>query len=250
MAKVLLELSVSLDGYVAGPRVGPEAPMGHGGESLHAWMFEGRSAAESQSFETEHFSSIGALIIGRRMADLGIGPWGEEPSFHAPVSVVTHRPAETIVKEGGTSYIFVTEGIDAALVCAREAAGSDDVMVNGGADIARQYLEAGAIDVLRLHLRARVSGRHACSARAHRRTFGWRPTSRTTSSGRRPRKPDRPASRWPNGRWYGTVSRRPQEAHSRTAGRLRGPPLGSRTWLGSWSCNRDADLVGRLTVVT
>ena len=100
-------------------------------------MFEGRSAAESQHFETDHFSSVGALIIGRRMADLGIGPWGDEPTFHAQVFVVTHRPAETIVKRGGTSYVFVTEGTDNALVRAREAAGPDDVQVNGGADIAR-----------------------------------------------------------------------------------------------------------------
>jgi dihydrofolate reductase len=152
MAKVLLETSMSLDGYVTGPDVSPEAPMGRGGELLHAWMFEGRSAAESQRFETDHFSSIGAVVIGRRMADLGIGPWGDEPTFHAPVFVVTHRPAETIVKKGGTSYIFVTEGIDDALARAREAAGSEDVMVGGGATIARQYLEAGAIEELRLHL--------------------------------------------------------------------------------------------------
>ena len=152
MPKVLLEMSVSLDGYVAGPDVSAEAPMGRGGEQLHEWMFEGRSAAESQAFETDHFSGIGALIIGRRMADLGIGPWGEEPAFHAPVFVVTHRPAETIVKRGGTSYVFVTDGIDDALRQAREAAGSLDVQVNGGADIARQYLEAGALEELRLHL--------------------------------------------------------------------------------------------------
>lgn len=152
MPKVLLELSMSLDGYVAGPDVSPEAPMGRGGEALHEWMFDGQSAAESQHFETNHFSSVGALIIGRRMADLGIGPWGEEPTFHAPVFVVTSRPAETITKLGGTSYIFVTEGIDDALRRAREAAGSQDVQVNGGADIARQYLEAGAVQELRLHL--------------------------------------------------------------------------------------------------
>ena len=78
------------------------------------YWFEGRSAAESQRFETDHFSSIGALIIGRRMADLGIGPWGEEPTFHAPVFVVTHRPAETIVTKGGTSYAFITQGINGA----------------------------------------------------------------------------------------------------------------------------------------
>jgi dihydrofolate reductase len=152
MPKILLELSMSLDGYVTGPDVSPEAPMGRGGEALHEWMFDGRSAAESQDFETNHFSSIGALIIGRRMADLGIGPWGEEPTFHAPVFVVTNRPAETIVKQGGTSYIFVTEGIDDALRRACEAAGTQDVHVNGGADIARQYLQAGAVQELRLHV--------------------------------------------------------------------------------------------------
>lgn len=152
MPRVLLEMSMSLDGYVAGPDVSPEAPMGRGGERLHEWMFERRSAAESQAFETDHFSSIGALIIGRRMADLAIGPWGEVPTFHAPVFVVTHHPAETIVKRGGTSYVFVTGGIDDALRQAREAAATADVQVNGGADIARQYLEAGALAELRLHL--------------------------------------------------------------------------------------------------
>ena len=143
---------MSLDGYITGPDVSPDAPMGRGGEALHDWMFEGRSAAESEDFETDHFSGIGALIVGRRMADLGIGPWGEEPTFHAPVFVVTHRPADTIVKKGGTSYIFVTGGIDHALAQAREAAGSDHVQVSGGAEIARQYMEVGAIDEVRLHL--------------------------------------------------------------------------------------------------
>jgi dihydrofolate reductase len=152
MPKVLLELSMSLDGYVAGPDVSAEAPMGRGGEALHEWMFEGRSVAESHDFETRHFSEIGALIIGRRMADVGIGPWGEEPTFHAPVFVVTNRPAEPIVKRGGTTYRFVTEGIDEALRQAREAAGAHDVLVNGGADVARQFLQAGAVQELRLHL--------------------------------------------------------------------------------------------------
>ena len=158
MPRVLLELSMSLDGYVAGPDVSSEAPMGRGGEALHEWMFDGRSPVESQDFETQHFSTIGALIIGRRMADVGIGPWGEEPTFRAPVFVVTSRPAETIVKRGGTSYIFVSGGIDEALQRAREAAGSQDVLINGGADIARQYLEAGAVQELRLHLAPVVLG--------------------------------------------------------------------------------------------
>src|SRR6266571_620423 len=81
MGKVLFEMSMSLDGYVAGPDISPESPLGRGGELLHEWMFAGKSASESQSFETDHFSGVGALILGRRMADLGIGPWGEEPTF-------------------------------------------------------------------------------------------------------------------------------------------------------------------------
>jgi dihydrofolate reductase len=127
VSKVLLELSVSLDGFVAGPDIGPRAPLGIGGERLHEWMFAGKSASDSERFETAHFSEIGALILGRRMADLGIGPWGEEPTFHASCFVVTHRSAETIVKAGGTSYIFITDGIESALERARQAAGSQNV---------------------------------------------------------------------------------------------------------------------------
>jgi dihydrofolate reductase len=151
-------MSVSLDGYVTGPDVRPEEPMGDGGERLHEWMFAGKSQAEVDTFETEHYSEIGALIMGRRMADLGIGPWGEEPTFHAPCFVVTHRPAETIVKKGGTSYIFVTDGIEAAMERARQAAGSQDVQVNGGADVARQFLNAGLLDEIRLHLAPIILG--------------------------------------------------------------------------------------------
>lgn len=152
MGKVLLEMGVAVDGYVAGPDITPESPLGRDGERLHEWMFAGRSSAESQRFETDHFEGIGALILGRRMTDVGIGPWGAEPTFHAPCFVVTHRAAETVVKQGGTSYIFVTDGIENARQCAREAAGSQDVLVNGGADIARQFLNAGLLDEVRLHL--------------------------------------------------------------------------------------------------
>jgi len=152
MGKVVLEMSVSLDGYATGPEVSTESPLGRRGERLHEWMFAGKSAGESQSFETDHFSGVGALIMGRRMADLGIGPWGEEPTFRAPCFVVTHRPAETIIKKGGTSYIFVTAGIESALHQAQEAAQSQDVHVNGGTDIGRQCLNAGMLDEIRLHL--------------------------------------------------------------------------------------------------
>jgi len=151
MSKVLLELSVSLDGFVAGPDIGSDTPLGIGGERLHEWMFAGKSASDSETFETAHFNEVGALILGRRMADVGIGPWGEEPTFHAPCFVVTHRPAES-VKKGGTSYIFVTDGIEVALERARQAAGSQDVLVNGGADVAQQFLNGGLLDEIRLHL--------------------------------------------------------------------------------------------------
>jgi len=90
--------------------------------------------------------------MGRPMVGLGIGAWGEEPTFHAPCFVITHRPADTIIKKGGTSYIFVTHGIEAALEQAQHAAGSRDILVNGGADIGKQFLNAGLLDQLRLHL--------------------------------------------------------------------------------------------------
>jgi dihydrofolate reductase len=147
-----MEITMSLDGYTAGPGVSAEEPMGRGGEALHEWMFAGKSATDIEAFQMTLFGGVGAVIMGRRMVDLGIGPWGEEPPYHAPCFVVTHRPAETIVKKGGTSYIFVSEGIEAAMAQAKAAAGEQDVMVNGGADVDRQYLNAGLIDEIRLHL--------------------------------------------------------------------------------------------------
>ena len=121
MAKVLLEMSMSLDGCTTGPDVSPEEPMGRGGEQLHEWMFEG-PLAES---ERNRSSTSRHRRRDRRPlpADLGIVHWGEEPTFHAPVFVVTNRPAGDDVKAGGTSYIFVTGGIDEALGLARDAAG-------------------------------------------------------------------------------------------------------------------------------
>lgn len=98
MGKVLVEITMSLDGYTTGPDVSAEEPFGRGGERLHDWMFAGKSAADIEAFMTGSFGGVGAVIMGRRMADLGIGPWGEEPVFRAPCFVVIHRPAETIVK--------------------------------------------------------------------------------------------------------------------------------------------------------
>src|SRR5215218_4717372 len=114
MGKVLMEITMSLDGYTTGPDVSPIEPMGRGGEALHEWMFAGKSAADIEAFQMTLFSSVGAVIMGRRMVDLGIGPWGEEPPYHALCLVVTHRPAETIVKNGGTSHVVDAGGIEAA----------------------------------------------------------------------------------------------------------------------------------------
>ena len=158
MSKVILEITMSLDGYIAGPDISDADPLGREGERLHDWMFAGKSGEEVNRNETDRFSTTGAVIVGRLMADLGIGPWGEEPTFHAPVFVVTHRPAETIEKKGGTSYIFVTEGIEAAMEQAKAAAGDRDVSVMGGAAIDQQYLNAGLIDEIRLHVAPMLLG--------------------------------------------------------------------------------------------
>jgi len=158
LGKVRLEMTISLDGYAAGPDVGPDEPMGKGGEELHNWMFAGRSGSEVERLQTDLFTDVGAVVVGRRMADLGIGIWGDNPVYHAPVFIVTHRPAETIERKGGTSYTFVTEGIQAALDRAREAAGSGDVHVGGGPEIAQQFLNAGLVDEVRLHIAPMILG--------------------------------------------------------------------------------------------
>ena len=158
MGKVRLEMTISLDGYAAGPGVGPDEPMGKGGEELHDWMFAGKSGPELEQFQTDLFKDVGAVIVGRRMADLGIGPWGDDPVYHAPVFVITHRPAETIEKKGGTSYTFVTDGVEAAMKLAREAAGSKDVHIGGGPAIAQLFLNAGLVDEVRLHIAPRILG--------------------------------------------------------------------------------------------
>jgi dihydrofolate reductase len=156
--KVIADQSMSLDGFSTGPNVGVENGMGDGGDQLHEWMgWEdgGRAATAGVGDEFTPFDLLkrsGAVVVGRRMFDVGEEPWGDDPPFHQPVFVVTHRPKAPIVKEGGTTYTFVTGGIAAALARAKEAAGGRDVAVLGGADVIRQFAEAGLLDELRLHL--------------------------------------------------------------------------------------------------
>lgn len=152
MSKVFFDLGMSLDGFTAGANVGVEEPMGIGGERLHDWLFADKTEEESEAFQNEAFKHVGAVIIGRRTLDLGLDPWGDNPPYHAPCFVVTSRPHEQIVRQGGTSFTFVTDGIESALEQARAAAGGKDIRVLGGATIARQYLEAGLLDEIQIDL--------------------------------------------------------------------------------------------------
>jgi dihydrofolate reductase len=158
MSRVTCDLTVSLDGFVAGPHQSLEQPLGEGGESLHRWQFE---EVEENAAEVAGILEAGAYIMGRNMF-AGPGPeawdadwrgwWGEEPPYHAPVFVLTHHAREPLKMQGGTTFHFVTDGIEAALDRARDAAGSKNVAIAGGAETARQFLSAGLMDELRLHI--------------------------------------------------------------------------------------------------
>ena len=173
MTKLILDLSISLDGFVAGPNQTLEAPLGEGGERLHEWVFALESWRKPHGLEggernvdgdvvQESVDATGAVVMGRRMFSGGAGRWaddpnadgwwGDNPPFHVPVFVLTHHARETEVKDGGTSFTFVTDGAEAALEQARAAAGDADVSLAGGADVARQYLQAGLLDEVQLHV--------------------------------------------------------------------------------------------------
>src|SRR5438132_14411291 len=173
MARLILDITMSLDGFVAGPNQTLEHPLGEGGERLHEWVYGLRAWRESHGLaggETnsdselveEHVRRTGAVVMGRRMFSGGAGPWkddpnadawwGDDPPFHVPVFVLTNHPRETVVKEGGTTFTFVTDGIESALEQARAAAGDKDVSLAGGADVAQQYLRAGLLDELQIHV--------------------------------------------------------------------------------------------------
>ena len=170
---VFIDISMSLDGYVAGPNATLEEPLGKGGEQLHEWVVRleawrephgrdgGETGPDSDLYEAS-VERIGAVIMGRRMFSGGSGPWesdpnadgwwGDNPPFHVPVFVVTHHEREPLEKDGGTTFTFVTDGFESALDQARAAAGEKDVAIAGGADVAQQALRAGAVDDVTLHL--------------------------------------------------------------------------------------------------
>jgi dihydrofolate reductase len=173
MSKVVFDVSVSVDGFLAGPNASLEQPLGEGGEALHEWAFVTKRFREAHGHEggdegadsdviDEHLRSTGATVMGRRMFSGGEGPWeadpnangwwGDEPPFHHPVFVLTHHAREDLALNGGTTFTFVTGGIEAALALARKAAGEQDVAVAGGANVIQQYLQAGLFDEFQLHV--------------------------------------------------------------------------------------------------
>ncbi|TDV45616.1 dihydrofolate reductase family protein [Actinophytocola oryzae] len=147
MNRIVLDVSVSLDGFSAGPDVRAAEPMGDGGERLHSWMFDGGETDAAMRREVDE--RVGATIIGRRTFDLGVGPWGGTPWPGVPSFVVTHRLREDLLGDNGGTFAFV--GLDEAVRRARQAAGDKDVLVQG-ADVARQLLGAGVLDELHLHV--------------------------------------------------------------------------------------------------
>lgn len=172
MGAVFVDMSMSLDGYIAGPNDSQESPLGDGGERLHEWVFELQSWRERQGLDggetnrdseivAESFETVGAFVMGRRMFDNDDGPWGDDPfegpwgddpPFGAPVFILTHHGREPLEMDGGTTFHFVTEGIERALERAEEAAGDGDVRISGGADVVRQYVEAGLVDEIQLQV--------------------------------------------------------------------------------------------------
>lgn len=163
MGSVTCDAGISVDGYIAGPNQSLERPLGEGVEQLHRWMFE---QPEQNAAAREAILDAGAFIMGRNM----FGPvrgewsgdwrgwWGEEPPYHGPVFVLTHYARDPLPMEGGTTFYFVTDGVEAAMRLAREAAGERNVSIAGGAETVRQFLNAGLIDELRLHIAPVVLG--------------------------------------------------------------------------------------------
>jgi dihydrofolate reductase len=173
MAELRCQISVSLDGFVAGPNQSVQDPLGEGGMDLHQWAIrleawrrphgqEGGEVNPSTEVMEEALSDVGATLMGRNMFGGGPGDWsaeepwngwwGENPPFHTPVFVLTHHSRQPLEMEGGTSFHFVTEGVERAVELAMEAAEGKDVSVGGGAETIRECLAAGLLDELQLNV--------------------------------------------------------------------------------------------------
>lgn len=172
MGGVRVHMMISLDGYTAGPNQGPDKPFGDIPELFLDWVFrlksfrdlfgqEGGETGATDDVIRETAENLGATVIGRNMFGGGPGPWpldawngwwGDNPPYHTPVFVLTHYTREPLVMQGGTTFNFVTEGIETALARAKEAAGDRDVRIGGGANLVNQYVTAGLVDEMELHI--------------------------------------------------------------------------------------------------
>ena len=152
MQKVTSEISMSLDGFITDPDASVGSPLeGHDPGRLHDWRFDAQTETDAAIVD-EIYESTGAVLIGKRMFDVGFEPWGDPPPFGMPVFIVTHEARESLPMQGGTTYTFVTDGIEAALEGARATAGDKNVGIWGGANVIRQYLKAGLLDEMQIHL--------------------------------------------------------------------------------------------------
>jgi len=179
MTKFFCDISMSLDGFVAGPDITLEEPLGKNGEHLHDWILrlaswrsqhgqEGGETGPDDDLVRATQARPGAVVMGRKMFSGGSGPWesdpnadawwGDNPPFHVPVFVLTHHEREPVVKEGGTTFTFVTDGIESAVAQALAAAGDKDVLLSGGASIVQQSLRARLVDELHIHVAPRLLG--------------------------------------------------------------------------------------------
>jgi dihydrofolate reductase len=180
MSKLRVQaFGLSVDGYGAGPNQSLENPLGMGGLAMFEWIFATRTAAQrmlrteggetgiDDDFAARSFANVGAWILGRNMFGPVRGPWpdeswrgwwGDDPPYHTPVFVLTHHPRRPLTMQGGTTFHFVTDGIESALRQAREAAGGQDVRVGGGVSTVRQYLQARLIDEVHVAIAPVVLG--------------------------------------------------------------------------------------------
>jgi dihydrofolate reductase len=178
MSKLRVSITMSLDGFVAGPEQSEQDPLGVGGLELHEWVFpleafkrmhggEGGEVNASSAVIDERRANVGATIMGRNMFGGGPGPWrsdpwqgwwGDDPPYHHPVFVLTHHAREPLSMKGGTTFHFVNDGIESALAQARDAARGQDISLAGGASAVNQYLAAGVVDEIDLSIAPMILG--------------------------------------------------------------------------------------------
>lgn len=171
LSKLTFDITMLVDGFIAGPNPRAEAPLGDSGERLHEWGYgleawrkahglSGGETGRDSEIVAESTAPVGVIIMGRGMFGGGAGPWddtwegwwGDEPPFHAPVFVLTHHAREPLVMKGGTTFTFVADGPEAALAQARAAAGARNVALAGGATVVQHYLQRGLVDEFQVHV--------------------------------------------------------------------------------------------------